>query len=462
MGTSRRGNKPQRSGRRTERNSPARPTPQAPLNAPEPAQVARRSEWKWWPVALGALVAALAGGVWLHQRDNEEKTTHESPLSEEPPPPEPEPPWGRVERPGTLPLPALPATPAPWGEIERSHLAYPQPPGYTDTQDCVQWRLAPWQFSGYTRDRLQELFTRATPDVELRARMLNMAECSDTGCVLMPTLELQDALDSHAHAVIYDTLAAWPENTYQVLVWRRHQRFGPWHAMPGLSDHARHLLAQSTWLRRDEYLFADIPWVCARLQTEAERLRFIEVIRTRYGISARVKVNASSNLDGLVAWWSRGTSTEHVRALFQAAMQAPGGGSVPMAELLPPMVRRRLGSFPTREEPLYDCFWTALHFFGDTPTALLPGPDGFKRAIETEYEPVPFRDLRFGDVILLTAPDGTIIHAVNHVADDLVLTKNGGYYQQAWLLASLDDVRSLYPQGVEMRPMRLRAAPAPR
>ena len=63
-------------------------------------------------------------------------------------------------------------------------------------------------------------------------------------------------------------------------------------------------------------------------------------------------------------------------------------------------------------------------------------------------------------MILLTAPDGTIVHAVNHVADDLVLTKNGGYFQQAWLLASLDDVRALYPQGAEMRPMRLRAPPS--
>lgn len=463
MSRSRRGNKPRRPEVRTDKTSRPVTGPRdlAPAVQASPANAHER---RWVPAAIFAAVVVTVGGVWLRSRPNNatsENHVEARPNSESTSPPKsPEPAWGRIGRPDTGVLPLPPAVEAPWGEIERQYITFAQPPGYINTEDCSRKRLEPWRFSGYTRDHFRQLTETATSDTSLRARLMSMVQCDSLGCTLMPTLELHDALDTHAHAVLFDTLAAWPENTYQVYAWRRHRRHGPWHEMPGLSDRARRLFAQGTWLRGEEYRFADVPWLCARLETEAERLRALEAIKTRYGVTARVKVNATTPLEPLIAWWARGTSVARVRALFQAAAQVPGGGTVPVAELLPSTPRRRMGSFPAREEPLYDCFWTALHFFGESPTAHLPELSGFRAALQHEYESVPFSQLRFGDLIVFSGTDGTIAHVVNHVAGDLVFTKNGGQPHRPWVLSTLEEVRALYPFASELHAWRLRATPA--
>jgi hypothetical protein len=51
----------------------------------------------------------------------------------------------------------------------------------------------------------------------------------------------------------------------------------------------------------------------------------------------------------------------------------------------------------------------------------------------------------FGDIIMFTKPDGSIIHSCVFIADDIVYTKNGASPNAPWILMSLSDVVAFYP-----------------
>jgi hypothetical protein len=108
-----------------------------------------------------------------------------------------------------------------------------------------------------------------------------------------------------------------------------------------------------------------------------------------------------------------------------------------------------------------NCFWTSLNFFARQPDnrflAGQPGQPGKQALIEEElaarYRPVtpPYR---FGDVLCLVDPRPLgfgIVHMMNYIADDIVLTKNGFSTLAPTVFMRLDDVERLYPTMFELQ-----------
>ena len=52
---------------------------------------------------------------------------------------------------------------------------------------------------------------------------------------------------------------------------------------------------------------------------------------------------------------------------------------------------------------------------------------------------------RFGDIILLTLPDGSSIHSAVHIADGIVFTKNGPSLATPYVLSTMEDMLAFYP-----------------
>jgi hypothetical protein len=53
-------------------------------------------------------------------------------------------------------------------------------------------------------------------------------------------------------------------------------------------------------------------------------------------------------------------------------------------------------------------------------------------------------DPRYGDILLLSTPDGSIIHSSVFIADDICFTKNGSTDISPWILATVSDLLEQY------------------
>jgi hypothetical protein len=117
--------------------------------------------------------------------------------------------------------------------------------------------------------------------------------------------------------------------------------------------------------------------------------------------------------------------------------------------LLPGLARTFLYRYPKLTAADYDrpvianCFWTALNFF-------LPQPDD--RFLDVAYALAKLKTdyyivqagFQLGDIIAFLDADDRIFHVVVHLADNLVLTKNGVSPMAPWIILPLEQVKGFY------------------
>ena len=58
---------------------------------------------------------------------------------------------------------------------------------------------------------------------------------------------------------------------------------------------------------------------------------------------------------------------------------------------------------------------------------------------------------RFGDVVLLTLPDGSSIHSATYIADNIVFTKNGPSLAAPFIFSTVEDMLAFYPNSERIR-----------
>ena len=56
---------------------------------------------------------------------------------------------------------------------------------------------------------------------------------------------------------------------------------------------------------------------------------------------------------------------------------------------------------------------------------------------------------QYGDVLMLSLPDGSIVHSAVYLADDIVFTKNGDTSVHPWMLSRIPDMLAQYSFMVE-------------
>ena len=65
------------------------------------------------------------------------------------------------------------------------------------------------------------------------------------------------------------------------------------------------------------------------------------------------------------------------------------------------------------------------------------------------YEPAQY-PLQFGDVVLFKNAEGIAVHACNHIAGDIVFTKNGRSPSSPWVFQHIKDVYYGYQGATKM------------
>jgi hypothetical protein len=193
-------------------------------------------------------------------------------------------------------------------------------------------------------------------------------------------------------------------------------------------------------------LFADLASVLPHVAGAEERARLSRVVTRHPAVALSLRVASGENVEPLVAYWGRGGRASEVRSLLESAASSPGGAEVDVIYLLPPFARQRLYTYPFPQPaggpPLEETVWPALDFFDAAADPRVARSEDGLVELRARYRLVS-GDPTFGDIILLQAQDGSLIHAAVYIADGVVFTRPA--VNQPWLLLPLALVLDYFP-----------------
>ncbi len=264
----------------------------------------------------------------------------------------------------------------------------------------------------------------------------------------LPSPDLIRSLHPEVRTALYEHLSHLPENFPQIEPFRITEVYladwlDPETLPPALIREVKSMM----WRRGDSLLFSDYNTVVDGLTSPTLKLELLRQLTRKASLLVQLKIPGHTDIEPLVAYWGAGGRADKVRPLLTSVAHS-GGGKVDISNLLPVFARQRLYRFP---DPIAGtdlgpgCHWAAFNFFNTAaPDDSLHGVEGVERLLYEDYVPAT-GDPRFGDIILLTLPDGTSIHSAVYIADDIVFTKNGPSLATPYVLSTMGDMLAFYP-----------------
>lgn len=410
------------------------PRPAGPASAAEPAP--RRGAVRL--VILLGLVLAVAASVWFFK-------TRSAPS-------EPSPHGRETTR-------RIKGNPGPWGELEYIPILIETPDEFLSVSRQAAYELL-WSFHNYSVSGLSELLNGAGLSQGERNWLLNQENWRPitNGFAISPPPEMLMGLSRASRERIYAALAECGGNPlHEMPLSYRLDGLDDWFYKSGLSAPTIAMTKSLLYQRGNAWCLSDWPLLLRYTESPTERRRLLKTTSRQATLMPRLRVSPDVDVEPLVSYWGRGGRSKDIRSLLHSLTLVPDGVSVDVVHLLPRFVRARIYTYPYPSEPggkpSPNCFWTSMNFFANEgPDDKFFDPAQLKRELAEDYYPVEDEHL-LGDVMLLSKPDGTLLHAAVFIADDMVFTKNGAYHTQPWIFAKMNDLAASYPSNV---PLKLR------
>jgi hypothetical protein len=263
-----------------------------------------------------------------------------------------------------------------------------------------------------------------------------------------PAAELIRSLPPDARSKLYDTLSLVPRNFAQVEPFRITDLYlDDWLEAGTVPAEVIAQVKALLWRRGSSLLFSDYNTVADDLAAPALKLELLRQLTRKASLVIKLAIPDRGDVEPLVAYWGTGGRADKVGPLL-ASLAHSGGGELDISNLLPVFPRQRLYRFP---DPLPGtdlgpgCHWSAFNFFNqNTPDDSLHVPEGVEKLLREKYVPAT-GEPRFGDIVLLTLPDGSSIHSAVHIADGIVFTKNGPSPATPYVFSTMEDMLAFYP-----------------
>lgn len=395
---------------------------------------------KFRQATLLALVVAVAGGLWIWFSGQQSSKA------------------GGLA--GKETSRRIKGNPGPWGELEYFPILIETPDEFLSVSRQAGYDAA-WTFQNYSVSKLAELFNSAGVSHQERDWLLDQRNWRPVtnGFAVSPPVEMVMGMNRAARERIYAALAECGGNPlHEMPLSFRHDGLDDWFYKSGLSAPTIAFTKSLLYQRGNAWCLSDWPLLLRYTESPVERRRLLKTTSRQATLLTRLRISPDSDVEPLVNYWGRGGRLKDIRPLLQSLALVPDGISVDVVHLLPRFVRSRIYTYPFPTEnggkAALNCFWTSMNFFAnETPDDKFTDPEQMKRVIASDYFPVE-EDYLLGDVLLLSKPDGTLLHAAVFIADDIVITKNGAYHTQPWMFAKMDDMAASYPY---REPLKLRA-----
>lgn len=339
----------------------------------------------------------------------------------------------------------------PWGRLVTTPLRLEKPAAMLpDLTEPL--RPTRWHFPGRTREHTIAFLEscRLTPQ-QLRALTTGDELVSGTnGCWITPPAETVLSLSRDSREAIYAELARSGENLAYQQPFRIRLAIGDtWFTRVGLPPQKVHLAQKLTYRRGNALCFADTE-IAHRFLSGQEFKALVRALYSSDTLMLSLRVEPGDPVEDIAHYWSRGWQRSSTQALLRSLATA-GGGELDVAELLPPLPRTWLYTYPNAHaaaDSVADCFSTSLNFFLQSHERNFLKPAVRDEAFREQYLVVPKAE-RFGDIIVFADARGITQHACVYVADDIVFTKNGAQNTHPWVFMRLESVRLLYSDSDE-------------
>lgn len=277
-----------------------------------------------------------------------------------------------------------------------------------------------------------------------------------------PPPELIRGLAPDARSALYRKLALVPENFAQAQPFRIADLYlDDWLDAESLPPELIAEVKSLLWRRGNVLFFSDYNLVADSIASPTLKVKLLGHLTRKASLVIKLDVPKGGDIEPLVAYWGAGGREDEVRPLLAAADEGRGG-ELDISKLLPTFARRRLYQFPTEAEVAPgthrgpDCNWSAFNFFNaDAIDESVRQQEGLQKVMDEKYVLVE-GDPRFGDIILLTHPDGTTLHSAVYIADGIVFTKNGTALAAPFIFSTMENMLAFYPSEEKISQLYIR------
>ena len=351
--------------------------------------------------------------------------------------------------------PVLVSKSGPWGQLE-SRTVYLEPPENLLAVVAKPSKVTRWSFDQTTPNAVRETLAKAKVPEAVIERLLSPVRhvVSGNSVILLPDVEDLTALSEESRSALYLELAKHSANEYQRdPVFIHGGDVDDWMQGASLTPPQQALLRRLLWKRGSATVFSDVQALLSLAKSPEEvNLVFRSVTRVR-SLIVELRLPLAGDRQAFVDYWA-GDQADTSRASFIGAItQRRAKQTVDITHFLPALLRQRVYTFPEMELGLKgrfpDCHWTSLNFFNATPKDAYLDTKLAAEHLLKDYEVVD-APYRFGDVLCFM-DDGEGLHTCVHIADDIVLTKNGDSLLAPWTLMQLKDVDAIYRRSANTR-----------
>jgi hypothetical protein len=345
--------------------------------------------------------------------------------------------------------------PGPWGEIKAQPILIEAPASLLS----VNFRLGDgrWYFRANTPEEVTAFLRGAGLTSEQIARLtpgLQRIEGRDGLFATAPPEDLVRSLSMDTRSVLYDKLAAVPENFAQVEPFRTTEmHLDAWldakKLPPELIAEVRSLM----WRRGSGLFFSDYNLVADRISSPVLKLALLKQLTHKSSVILTLQIPGSGDIDELVRYYAVNGRDDKVEPIMRALSEARGG-PLGISNMLPAFPRARLYRFPDAlpgKDISQACHGAPVNFFNrGLPDEQLNDAAYVGEVLGNKYMAVSGTP-RFGDVVLLTLADGSSIHSATYIADNIVFTKNGPSLAAPFIFSTVEDMLAFYPASERIR-----------
>ena len=344
--------------------------------------------------------------------------------------------------------------PGPWGKITAQPILIEAPANLLS----VNFRLGDdrWYFQARTPAEVGSILRKAGLTEAQIAQIqptLQPVKDSDGLLAALPPPALVRSLDADVRSKLYDTLALIPQNFAQSEPFRTTAlHLDAWLDAEKLPPELVKEVKGLMWRRGSGLFFSDYNLVADSITSPALKIELLKQLTHKASVLLTLEVPPGDAVGELVGYYGVNGRRAKIEPILRALSEA-GGGTLGLSNMLPAFARSRLYRYP---EPLAGsdlgpaCHWTSFNFLNSEPDDSLHEVDGIEKVLREKYEAVQ-GEPHFGDVVLLTLPDGSSIHSATYIADDIVFTKNGPSLATPYLLSTVKEMLAFYPNSESIR-----------
>ncbi len=353
-----------------------------------------------------------------------------------------------------------PVRTAPWGELTVTPLLLSNADAILGDPEFTQLPRR-WFFRDKSREEILELLREAGVNgasLDVVGRDFALTSEPEGGW-FSPTPDWTLSLPSQAHARIGRVLGGdWRNRGYFRPFINPRPDFDEWLRTNALSAAGKEIVRSAAYEIDETFRVSDTAELFAALPDDRERRIVARYLGRQRSLQIQLRLSPNSDIESLASYWGVGGRRAQAEALLEAHAQSGESALLDIVQLLPSTVRALINTYPPAGS-MKNCCWTAAGFFNPQPAGDHLDFDGLLELVQRDYIEIP-RPTRLGDLVVFCEDDDLPVHVVNHIAGDIVFTKNGIGSDVPWSFQRACDLVAGYGgdrPGFRLRAFRSRA-----